>query len=531
MKKHKILAFLIVICLLFSVIGCGENDKQAQSTDKVMRYSLTSSPASMDPTTTSELFSYYIVRQMYNGLTDRTPEGNLKPGLAEKWEMMDNGKRFRFTLTKGIKFHSGKELTAKDVKYTFESILDPGHKAGDGISFLTNIVGAEEVQEGKENELKGFKILGDYKFEINLVEPDVCFPDYCAVECLYIVDGEAIKDKGDNWWESFSAGTGPFKLKSYTRDQKIVFEANSEYWRGRPQIDELEIQIVPSEDTALSMYEKGQLDMCDVPVGQLERVKEDANLSKELKSFPFANMSYLGFNHNLYAPFKDKRVRQAINLVIDRKKMTENIMAGAAYPLYGAIPVGFSCYDKDLPEIPYNPEQARELLYQAGYDKNNPLPPLKLYCFPMDDTNGSYIISQLQRELGMEVELVLPDRAKILADLRNRQLAFFLFGCTADYGDARTILGSVFHSKGGRMNASQYSNSEFDKLLDQAAIIADSAERGKIYREAERVLMSDWACAPLYTDKSYVLIKPNVKDVPLSPLGLDTFERVKIQEG
>lgn len=547
MKTKKVLSLLaiivIIITLIISAAGCGktpqesdvekssakqDNEKSEADVEQVMRYAFSAAPGSMEPITTNELYSFYIVRQIYNGLTDRTPEGGLLPGLAEKWETKDGGKTYHFNLKEGVKFHSGKELTSKDVKYTFEAILTPAKKGGFGVEFLTNIVGAKEMLDGKATELKGFKALGDYEFEIELTEPDVLFPNYCSVECLYIVDGEAAEGQGDNWWEKLSAGTGPFKLKSYERDKKIVLVANEEYWRGRPQIDTLEIHIVPSEDTALSMYESGQLDMCDVPFQQLERIKADAKLSKELQYTPIAQLMYLGFNQNLYAPFKDVRVREAINLVIDRKNMVKSIMADAAFPLYGVIPVGFACYDKNIAEIPYDPEMARQLLEQAGYNKNKPLPPVTISTSAKSQDIASYIQSQLKRELGMKVEVETPERAKVLADLRGQKIPLFIWGCTADYGDAKTIISTVF-SPTGSMNFSQYDNKEFNQLMEKAANETNAGERNKAYLEAERTIMADWGCAPLYNKKAYLLIKPYVKDVPLSTLGLDTFEPVKIQ--
>jgi oligopeptide transport system substrate-binding protein len=525
MKFKTAAALIPVIVFVLLGIACSENIKNSGGA-KIVRCAFTSSPSTLDPITTQELYSYYVVRQMYNGLTDRTPEGDLLPGLAEKWETKDRGKSYHFTLRKGVRFHSGRELTALDVKRTFETILSPQSKGGAGSQYLQNVLGAREVQSGKATELKGLIVLGDYDLEVIQEQPDVYFPYYCSVECLYIVDGHALKGQGDSWWQRFSAGTGPFKLKSYSRDQRILFAPNSIYWKGRPQIDGLEIDIVPSEDTALSMYEDGQLDMAEVPSPQLTRIRQDSNLSSQLHNIPIARFVYIGFNERLYIPFADRRVRQAINLVIDRKRMTSNIMEDTAYPLYGVIPVGFRGYDKSIPQIPYDPDQAKRLLAEAGYSKDNPLPPVEFSCYPdpLESMVASYITSQLTSELGMRVQLHQAERSKILDDLRYHRVPFFISGSTAAYGDVRTILSSVFGSE----SFARYRNGSFDALLEKAAQTDDAEQREIIYRKAEQTLMSDWAVAPLYTKKSFLLIKPYVKSVPLSSLGLDTFESVKV---
>jgi oligopeptide transport system substrate-binding protein len=529
--KHGAIRYNAIATLIATIIAalCGSacNHKPATPVStRIVRCSFTSSPSTLNPITTQELYSYYVVRQMYNGLTDRTPKGDLFPGLAEKWEIKDDGKRCHFTLRKGVRFQSGRALTALDVKKTFEAILDPKNRGGAGSQYLANIHGAADFQSGKTTQLKGIIVLSDYDFEIVQDQPDVYFPYYCSVECLYIVDMNALQGQDDNWWQRFSAGTGPFRLKSYQRDQRIVFSANPEYWRGKPQLDGLEIQVVPSEDTALSMYEDGQLDMVDAPNAQLARIRATPDLSNQLSNTPIARLVYIGFNEHLYAPFADRRVRHAINLVIDRKRMASNIMEETAYPLFGVIPVGFKGYDKSIAEIPYNPDEARRLLAEAGYSKSNPLPAITFSCYPdsLESMVASYIASQLTRELGMNVKLHQAERSKILDDLRYHRVPFFISGSTAAFGDVRTILFSVFGPEG----FARYENTDFNALMQKAAQTIDPKQRDIIYRKAEQVLMSNWAVAPLYTKKDFLLIKPYVKDVPLSSLGWDTFEPVKI---
>jgi oligopeptide transport system substrate-binding protein len=525
MMSRKAAMFLISFLSALLAAGCSSGVK-TPDTQKILRCAYTTSPSTLDPITTQELYSYYVVRQMYNGLTDRTPDGSLFPGLAEKWETKNSGKSYRFTLRKGVRFHSGKELTARDVKYTFEKILSPKSKGGAGAQYLRNIVGAPDVQAGKSADLKGFVMLDDYDFEIMQEKPDVYLPYYCSVECLYVVDGDALKGQDDVWWQRFSAGTGPFRLESYQRNRRIIFKANLDYWRGRPPLDRVEIDIVPSEDTALSMYEDGQLDMIEAPSAQVTRIRANPQLLSQLHNIPVARLVYIGFNDRLYPPFADKRIRQAINLVIDRKKMTSNIMEDTAYPLYGVIPVGFRGYDKSIAEIPYDPDQARRLLREAGYTKDNPLPPVEFSCYPdpVENLVASYITSQLITELGMRVQLHQAERSKILNDLRNRQVPFYISGSTAAYGDVRTILASVFGSEG----FARFRGNDFDPLLEKAAQTNDAEQRDGIYHRIEQMLLSNWAVAPLYTKKDFLLIKPYVKDVPLSCLGLDTFEPVKI---
>ncbi len=540
MNMKRVLALLLALTMVLSLTACGKKDvaevPQEQPTaakeepaEQILRYGVMKSPGSIDPTNLKDIFSYEMVRQSYNGLTDRTPDGKTIPGLAKSWEAKDGGKVYHFVLEQGVKFHSGNELKASDVKFTFEYAIDPTRDGGGGSSFLSGIVGYDDVMDGKTKELAGFKIINDYEFEIEFTEPEIYFPEYCSVESLYIIEQAAVEGKGENWWETMSAGTGPYKLEEFSMDEKTVFVAHEDYFRGKPGLNRLEFIVVPEEETAMMMYQNEELDVIEAPWGQLDLIKEDADLSKELVEYPIADATYLGMTQALYEPFKDIRVRQAISLVISPDDMAKKIMQDTVYPLYGVIPVGFSVYDKNIKPLEYNPEQARELLKEAGYDANNPLPPITLSYVPMDEDNAVYIAEQLKKELNWEVKLESPDFSALLSDLLDRKVQFYIFGSTASYGDARSIMYTAFHSSGKR-NFSDYNNPNYDNPINEAAKLSSQEERGKLYLQAEKALMDDFGCVPMYSSKAYLLVKPYVKDMKISGLGMDTFDTINIEK-
>lgn len=533
MKRKGLFALVALLITALSLAGCGSKQSnagtQSQTQEqKVLRYGVTMSPGSIDPTNLKDIYSYEMVRQSYNGLTDRTPQGNIIPGLAKSWQTTDGGKTYHFILEKGVKFHSGNELKASDVKFTFEYDLDPARDSSSS-SYLLNVVGAQDILKGKTKELAGFKILNDYEFTVSFTQPEVYFPDYCSVESLYIVEKAAVEGKGENWWETMSAGTGPYKLAEFKKDEKTVFTVNDNYFKGKPAIAKIEFAVVPAEETAMNMYQNGDLDVISAPLGQLEKIKADPSLSKELVEYPIADQTYLGMTQNLYPPFQNIKVRQAIAMVINQDDIAKKIMQDTVYPLYGIIPVGFSVYDKNIPKPEYNLEKAKQLLKEAGYDGNNPLPQLTLSYTSSDKDIAEFIAEQLKQSLGWNVKLESPDFSTLLTQLKAKNVPFYIFGSTAAYGDARSLLYTGFHSA-GRRNFSAINNAEFDKLLDQAATIASPEERGKLYLQAEKVLLNDFDLVPLYTSKSYLLIKPYVKGMKLSGLGMDIMDTVKIEK-
>lgn len=231
---------------------------------------------------------------------------------------------------------------------------------------------------------------------------------------------------------------------------------------------------------------------------------------------------------NLYEPFKDIRVRQAISLVISQDTIADKILAGTAYPLYGIIPVGFNGYNDQLKAPEYNPEKARELLNEAGYNETNPLPAVTLSYLPMDEDNAVYISEQLKKELNWEVKLESPDRAALLDNLFDQKCEFFIFGNTAAYGDPRALL-EVSFAEGAIRNFSGYVNEEQEKILQQTAVMTDVEARNALYQQAEKAVLDDYGFVPMYTDKTYLLVKPEVKGMKFSGLGMEIMDKVSIE--
>lgn len=542
MKKRKLIfrVWFLMLCMamVFCLAACGQTGNssgasasKSEKTTKtsVLHYGIQATPPNVDPTNLYDINAYSMVRQCYEGLTDRDESGKVKPGLATSWDTPDNGLTWHFVLAKGVKFHSGKELTAKDVKFTFERALSPKSK-GDGATYLADIKGADAIQKGSSTELSGFETLGDYEFNIHFSKADMLFPSACSIECLYIVDQSVVEGKGNSWWEKASAGTGPFILTKYSEDDKLVMKAFDKYRKGKPAISGIEFDIVGNDNTLMEMYKSGDLDIIEAPSSKLKTIRSDSKMSKQLKECVSGDINYLGMNADLYKPFADARVREAIALVINQKDIAEKIMNSTAKPLYGIIPVDFTGYNSEMENQPaYNVEKAKTLLKEAGYGASNPLPEVTLIYLGVDEDNATYIANQLKEKLGWSVKLKSPDRSTLLDNLFDKKYSFFIWGCTADYGDEYTIADNF--STGAMRNFGNYSNKQYDALLAQASKTADADARIKLYRQAEKILvLQDFGCVPLYTDVNFLLVKPSVSGVRYGCLGLDCLGDVSIKK-
>jgi peptide/nickel transport system substrate-binding protein len=490
---------------------------------KTFRINVVGDPGQMDPITLSEIVAGRILRNMYEGFTFTGDDGKNVPALAESWEPLTPGPGFRFHLRKGVLFHSGRTFTAKDVKYTFEALLKPGGKGGINATYLDSVVGAKDVKEGKATELAGVKIVDDYTIDISFTKPDVLFPIYP----FFFMDSGVVAEQGPDWMLKVSAGTGPYKFKQWRRGISVDLEANKSYWGGAPKIDGMSFLIVPSADTALSQYDAGELDFVDVYAAAMRRVLRDDRYAKELIRVLRAQSTYLGMNQNLYAPFKDKRVREAVSLSIDRNAMVKGLYGGAAFVLNGVVTPGMPGFDPTLPELKYDPERAKKLMAEAGFPDGKGLPPVDISSTEAFKDEITYYADQLKRVLGMPVSVKLVERATHIRAMNAGEVAFFPWGWTADYPDAAYYLSQMWYGP-SPYNRARWKNAEYDKLIDEALTIADDEKRFALYHKAERVLLDDWGTAPVPMSASIGLRKPNVHNVTLTPFGFSDFRRIEI---
>ena len=491
---------------------------------KTFRTNIRADPAMMDPITYSEIVAGDVLDNIYEGFSEVADDGSIVPALATKWEASADNKTWRFTLRRGVKFHSGREFTAKDVKFTMETLMTPGMKGGLTTTYLKKIVGADALQKGETKELAGVKIVDPYTVDINLVEADVLFPIYP----FYFMDAAIPAEHGADWWSKASAGTGPFKFVHWKRGVEIKLDAHKDYWGGAPTIDGVQFLIVPSGDTVLSMYDAGALDFSFLPELAMRRALKDPRYAKELISVPRAQSRYMGMNQNLYAPFKDKRVREAISAALDRDAMIKGLFNDAGFPLHGVITPGVAGYNPNIAKVGFDPARAKKLLAEAGYPDGKGMPPLEISNPPDFKDEITYYANQLKRVLGIDVKVVTVERATFIKAMNAGEVPFFPWGWTAGYPDANYYLSQMWHSK-SPYNRARYSNGQYDALIDKAQTVADPPARFKLYHEAEKILMDDWATIPLPIPAQVALRKPNVKNVTMTSYGYSSFHKIEIQ--
>jgi oligopeptide transport system substrate-binding protein len=318
---------------------------------------------------------------------------------------------------------------------------------------------------------------------------------------------------------------GPYKLTKWVPDDYLVLEKNPSYYdAAKVQIEMINLYIVPSDSTALSMYENGELDQVAVPAQDLDRIRKDPVLSKQLTNVSKMNLNFYWFN-TADKPFDNVLVRKAFAAAIDKKTIVNSITKGGEVPMSTATPPGCFGYvdPKDGIGIPFDPKQAAAYLAQAGYPNGKGLPAIRLGFGATEiHTNVAQAIQKMWKDnLGVTVELKAHEGGGYGTAAQKGEFSVYRWGWGMDYPDAHNIHAELFHSD---VNAGKtLKSAAYDKLIDSAAVETDMKKRAEMYKQAEKIFIQDEAGAiPLYATAFNAVTKPYL-DALIAPVFIKHF--------
>jgi len=445
---------------------------------KTLVYGLPANPESLDPAKTNHVFADHVNWHLYDALTVLTKDAReMKPALAESWEVGADGLTYTFHLRKGVRFHDGTPVTAEAVKISYERQY-----------LATSPHYSSDPRNAYESVLKG--LIKD----IRVVDPmtvviALTFPRPQQFAIVKIVSPTAAARSGKGFGRQ-PVGTGPFKFLSWKEDVEVVLARNDDYWGGPPRIERLEFRTIPNSDRMIEALMQGQIHFVpEVDPKYFERIR----FSQTTTPHPVIglNFYYLGF-YTDRLPFNDPRLREAVIRAIDAKRAVQILGRGAAIPAINPLPPGSEGYDPELMQPSYDPARARQLLREARVPKDLTLTlvyaaPLSFYAELMHSVQDSL------RKVGLNVRL---REAKTWRDLveeaKNGVGEMFFLGFTVSTPDPDRFLYPLFHSKeAAQNNLTRYSNPKVDELLDKARRPMESAQRLKLYQEAQRLIVAD----------------------------------------
>lgn len=499
-----------IVCLALALLSLGLNVQAAGG--KVLTLHGRDEPETLDPGLFTGIIEGNIIVNLFEGLLRYDAKSaEPLPAMAKNWTVSSDGKTYTFYLRDGLTWSDGTPITAKDFFYSWERVLRPATAATYAFQ-LYPVKNAEEYNQGKITDSKqlGLKVINDKTFQVTLVNPTPYFLKLAAHQTLAPVNEAAVKKYGATW--SFPGKivcNGPFVLKQWTPQKEILLVKNEKYWdAANVKLDAVRFLPVPEYETAVKMYEMGQLDN----VFELPPLKVATFKSRpDYIGAPYLNSMYYWFNTKV-KPFDDVRVRQALTLAIDRAVITDKVLRRGDLPINSFVPPGITGYTPPAAASLFNPSKAKALLKEAGYGPGGkPFPAVDiLYNTTAEHRAVAEVIQNMWKtHLGIEVKLRNEEWKSYLKSLDTRNYQIGRAGWVGDYVDPATFLDLL--SSKNPMNYAGYHNPVYDKLLQDAAKEQNKTLRSRILAKAEALVLKDFPIIPLYVQVKTFLKKPYVK--------------------
>lgn len=491
----------VSLCCL-SMAGCTE---RRVSEPGVITLAVFASPNNFDPRAGTDEVSQKVYQLVFDNLLNLDEQLRVAPGLATHWEQPDD-KTFVVHLRSGVKFHDGRTLTARDVAYTFNSLIDP--------AFVSARRGAYSVLERVE-------VVDVDTARFVLKEPSGSFAIQLVLPIIPEGAGAEMRVK--------PIGTGPYKFLAYSVDDYLELAAFKDYFDGAPKNEGVVLKIVPDEIMRGLELKKGTVDLVinDINPDTVEQFREEG--SKQIVAATGTDYAYVGLNLKDPA-LSDKRVRQAIGYAINRDAIVKYLRRGLAQPAVTLVPPSSWAFAADAFQFSHDPARARALLDEAGYrdpDGDGPLPRL---TFTLKvSTNEFYrlqaaVIQQDLRDVGIDLDVRSYEFATLSKDVAggNFQLTTLQWVGISD----PDMLRRVFHSKQMPpigFNRGFYSNPEVDRLIDAATAAEDEVTRGQLYMRVQKIVAEEAPYISLWYKTNVAVAQRDLSGIRLTPLAGFTF--------
>src|SRR6266853_6062979 len=496
--------FQALACLGFLVFAVSCSSKADPETLVMI---IESSPTNLDPRVGLDAYSERIDDLIFDDLLTRDDHLNVQPGLAECWEIPDP-RTYVFHLHRGVKFHDGRPLTSRDVKWTFDSLLQGKIRS---------------TKSGAYRLVDHIDATDDSTVVFHLKEPFATLLWNLSDGAIGIVP----YGSGDEM-SSKPIGSGPFRLVSAQLDREIVIERNQDYWGQKARVNRVRFIVVPDTTTRALELRKGSADIAinALTADMIVALQRESKL--EVLRAPGTVLSYLAFN--LRDPIlRDVRVRQALAFAIDRRPMLQYLSRGFARPADSVLPPESWAYNAEVAHYPYDPERSRQLLEQAGY---SPVNGVRFHLTMKTSTEESTrlmaaVLQQQLHDVGIALDIRTFEFATFFSDVTRG--AFELYSLRWIGGNEDPdIFEAAFHSRNfppaGR-NRSYYSNPEVDRLLQRARQELDQKKRKQIYAQVQRILANDLPYINLWYLDNVLVHSARVSNLALNPSGNYDFLR------
>ncbi len=473
-----------------------------------LRFALRTSQVALDPATVSSLSRNDVMSNVFEGLVQFGERAEIRSAVAERWDISPDGRIYTFYLREAARFHNGRRVRAEDVKYSFERQMRQNEDAAAWA--FRPLVGAEQFMSGEADSVAGIQVVSEQVVKLELNQPVAFFLSTLCTEYCYIVPREEVERSATNF-EVRPVGSGPFRVVEPVLGKEVQLERFSNYWNAElPYVDRLTVHFGLSAEEIFEMFLRGELDyVSDLPLTDLTELKERAADIQVLEAVQLQTRM-LVFDCER-APLSDRRVRQAICLAIDRRRFLREVYGEMAELSIGPIPPGVLGYDAGERGYDYDPDRARALLEDAGYESGFETE----VWWPQSVHSAVECLKEDLAAIGIRAEFRYVEAEEMERGLRLRTVPIAGRDWNAAYPDPDNFTYVLFNSRNRDLFISTYSNEEIDRLTGEARSVMNREQRAAIYREVTKLLLEDAPCVFLAHRRSFVAHRADLEGVTL----------------
>ncbi|HLY66532.1 MAG TPA: peptide ABC transporter substrate-binding protein, partial [Chloroflexota bacterium] len=503
--------------------GSPASAKPAAPAGSTLRYNIGDEPESIDPAQDEDVTQDFVIMQLNGTLVYPDKHLNIKPGLAQSWDISPDGLTYTFHLRPGLKWSDGSPFTAKDFEYTFKRLFDPA-TASPYTDIVKGIKGAEEYFTSKSKdpaELQklrdgvGVKAQDDNTLVITLKEPESFFLSTLFNGATAPVNQANLEKNKDKAFDAANyVGTGPFTLKSWQHKSRMELAPNRNYYGGAPKIN-LSLVMIPEATATLAAFKNNEIDTTGgvtLSPADTNSIRNDPAYKDQVVQYTELGTFYMQYNVT-QKPFDDPKVRVAMSYAIDRKNLVDKVLAGVGQPATSLIPPGMPGHLDGVGQD-YDVNKAKQILAEAGYPDGKGLPQ-NIQASYNNLSTWPQVMQFIQANLqaiGISIQLDPRESSSYFKEMRDNASPIFRSGWSSDYPDPDDWYRVIFKSDASQ-NYGHWKNEKYDQLVSQAESEPDQSKRLDLYKQAAQVLADDPPASFWYYSQRFRLVKPYVKGI------------------
>ncbi|MCF4099339.1 ABC transporter substrate-binding protein [Maritalea mediterranea] len=499
--------------------------------------------STLDPAIGYDWQNWSMIKSLFDGLMDYEPgTTELVPDLAESYTISDDGLVYTFKLKPGVKFHNGRELVASDVKYTLDRVVNPETQSP-GAGFFGAIDGFDAASAGEADGLSGVNVLDDQTVEITLSRPDATFLHVMALNFAHVVPKEVVEEHGQDFGKH-PVGTGAYEMTDWTLGQHVIFSRFDDYHHeGLPKLDQITFEVGQEPIVALLRLERGEIDIAGdgIPPAKFLEVTNNPEFDGSIVEGSQLHTGYITLNTQM-APFDNLKVRQAVNMAINKDRIVR-IINGRAVPANQPLPPLMPGYDESYEGFKFDPDAAKALLAEAGFADGFTT---ELYVANTDpQPRIAQAIQQDLSNIGIKAEIKSLAQANVIAAGGEKDQAPIIWSggmaWIADFPDPSNFYGPILGCGGavpGGWNWAWYCNPELDERATAADAMADPSQAEARIEEWKKIfteIQNEAPWVPVFNEQRFTIRSKRLagpEGIFVDPVHIPVhYDHVYISEG